>query len=679
MSSGTGGGGQGGTDEFLAEAAEIVERLQAGISSLDEGHRAGRVSPSQLNDVFRAAHSLKGLAGIFGVDTLVALAHEFENLLHGMRLGKVELTGEILNTLYESGEAFGLVLRDMQSGVTQDSAVLTDLTARLQAASTGETETTDDPLRNLGLPDGMLSVLTEYEEHRLIENVRNKVPLFLLNVIFALETFDDELTSLSDILTAHGELLTTLPGSEAPAGRIAFALLFASRAAKEDWEHQLTGDVDIQQVSRRASHAPTPPQEVEVVAAERETASSGPIGDSIRVDIRKLDGLMNVVGELALVHAEVTRALHDLRMVSGSQRVVLDLQKTTRTFERHLAELQQGIMNVRMVPLHIVFERLARTVRRISREVNKEVRFRVSGEDTEFDKVIIEELSDPLLHLVRNSLDHGIEPAEVRQAIGKPATGTITVHAFPKGRHVVIEVSDDGSGLDEVAIRRIALEKGLVDEERVGTMTQRELWGFIFHPGFSTRREVTEVSGRGVGMDVVKTNIGRLSGVIDVNSTPGAGTQFTITLPITLAIVQALVVETGTSVFALPLSSVLEIRVLEEYEVKTIEGREVIFGRDETIPLLWLSDVFRLPPPEEKPAQRHVVIVGLARNRLGIVVDDLIGQQDIIIKPMGRLLRRVKGIAGATDLGTGRLVLVLDIGELVEEALVSVQAAVGLG
>lgn len=676
MTPSRGSGSQAGMSEFLAEATELVDRLQQGLSELDRALAHGEVAPGQLNDVFRAAHSLKGLAGIFGVDSLVGLTHAFEELLHGLRLGKRQLTATTLGAMYEVGEAFARTLANVRTNSGHDLDALHALADKLKTLA-GEVATSEQlPLSKLELPDGMLSVLTEYEEHRLAENVRNQVPLFLVRCIFSMDNFDRQLAAVAQALASYGEQLCTLPGGDAPAGAIAFELLVATSAPEADWAAALASidsRITVHAVSRRAAPEPAAPAAAPPAGTESDVGAS-PIGDSVRVDIRKLDELMNVVGELALVRGGLVRALSDLRNVSGGQRVAIDLQKTAHALERHLTELQQGIMNVRMIPLRVVFDRLARTVVRLSRETGKQVNFEVAGEETELDKVIIEQLSDPLMHLVRNSLDHGIEPADVRQAHGKSPVGQVTVRAFPRGRHVVIEVADDGAGLDDVAIRRAVLERGLMDEERVGTLSRRELWNFIFQPGFSTRRDANELSGRGVGMDVVKTNISRLSGMIDVTTAPHVGTTFTITLPITLAIVQALIVQSGERTFALPLSSVLEIRALENTSIRTIEGRAVIFGRKGTIPLIWLSDVFGHQPLAEDPPQRYAVVVGLAHSRLAIVADDLLGQQDIIIKPLGRVLRRVPGIAGATDLGGGTLILVLDVGELVEESILASKA-----
>jgi len=296
------------------------------------------------------------------------------------------------------------------------------------------------------------------------------------------------------------------------------------------------------------------------------------------------------------------------------------------------------------------------------------VRLTISGAETELDKLIVEELSDPLMHIIRNGIDHGIEPAETRKAAGKPEVGTIAIVAQQKGNHVVIEVRDDGAGFDEARILETALRRGLVDRAVAHELSRRELLNLVFLPGFSTRDTATELSGRGVGMDVVKTNIARLSGIIDLASARGRGTQITITLPITLAIIPALIIKSAGRTYAVPLNSVLESMTMTPADVRTIEGREVITLRGQTLTLARVDNIFGLNRNDVAPERSCVVVVGLAQHRLGLVVDDLLGQQDIVIKSLGRALAGLPGIAGATELGGQQIVLVLDVGALVEES-----------
>ena len=393
------------------------------------------------------------------------------------------------------------------------------------------------------------------------------------------------------------------------------------------------------------------------------------VSQTVRVDIKKLDVLMNIVGELVLSKSNLGRISDLLKLQAGFTGLAVDLFKETRQLERKLDELQSGVMEVRLVQVRQVFDKLSRVVRKISRDAGKDISFEIAGADTELDKLIIEELSDPLMHLIRNCIDHGVETPAEREAKGKPGQGTIAVSAYQKGNHVIIEIRDDGAGLDTEKICSIAMEKNLVDPYKIGELSERDIHNFIFLPGFSTKDEVSEISGRGVGMDVVKTNIANLSGMIDVFSKKNEGTLFTITLPITLAIIKALIIESGQNIFAIPLNGVIEILTIDREDILTIERREVIQLRDQTVPLTRLADLFRIDADEEDRSRYFTVIVGLAQNKLGIIVDKMLNQQDIVIKPLGRALNKINGFAGATDLGNQETILVLDIGALIEEAL----------
>jgi two-component system chemotaxis sensor kinase CheA len=389
------------------------------------------------------------------------------------------------------------------------------------------------------------------------------------------------------------------------------------------------------------------------------------------VDIYKLDSLMNVVGEMHLVKNIIGRITKELRAMQGVTGISADLYKAQRSLERKLNELQEGILEVRMVPIGQIFTRLAQVVRKYAREAGKEIDLHLQGEETELDKIMIEDLADPLMHLIRNAIDHGIEAPDIRRQLGKPEQGIVNLTAFPRGNHVVITIEDDGAGMDPSRILDTAVEKGVLPPDH-GLDLERdreEILDLIFLPGFTTNKTVTEMSGRGVGMDVVKRNVSKLSGMIDINTEPGVGSTFALTLPITLAIIKALVIETGGQTFAIPLSSVLEILQATDDQVETIEGREVMAVRNDTIPLLRLTRAFNLAADHESDAF-FVILVGIAERRLGIIVDRLKDQQEIVIKPLGKRFSETPGIAGATELGDRRgVVLVLDVESLVDGAL----------
>jgi two-component system chemotaxis sensor kinase CheA len=350
--------------------------------------------------------------------------------------------------------------------------------------------------------------------------------------------------------------------------------------------------------------------------------------------------------------------------------------------------MQNGILEVRMVPLGQVFDKLARIVRQISREHDKQVNLVITGAETEIDKLIVEELSDPLMHMIRNAIDHGIEDRDERMRVGKPPVGTIALNAFQKGNHVVIEVEDDGKGMDPAVIVAAAIKRGIVTEAEAREMTAKDVLSLVFEPGFTTKDEATSLSGRGVGMDIVKTNMAKLGGVVDITSEVGIGTKMTITLPITLAIISVLIVEVAGRTFCMPLASVEEAIVFDESQVRTFESREVMTQRGATLPIARLAKIFQLEgfrpgvwvneeaktpkPPEVRPGQKpksYVVIATVAERRVGFVVDRLVGQQDIVIKALGKSLKKVRGFAGATELGDQRVGLVLDAAALIAEVL----------
>jgi two-component system chemotaxis sensor kinase CheA len=406
------------------------------------------------------------------------------------------------------------------------------------------------------------------------------------------------------------------------------------------------------------------------------------VSQTVRVDIRKLDNLMNVVGELAMVRAALGRITERARAEPRLRAWGTELHRLQRTFERHLTQMQNGILEVRMVPLGQVFEKLARVVRQISREHDKEVNLVITGAETEIDKLIVEELSDPLMHMIRNAIDHGIETREERNLVGKPMAGTVALNAFQKGNHVLIEIEDDGMGMSPDLLLETAIKRGLLKREEAEELSTREAYNLIFLPGFTTRDEVTDTSGRGVGMDVVKTNIGKLGGVVDITSEVGIGTKITITLPITLAIISVLGVEVGGRSFAIPLASVEEAIAFDETLVRSFDGREALTQRGATLPICRLGRFFEIEDPPmpdgRRTAKPCVVIASVGNRRLGFVVDRMVGQQDIVIKALGKSLRSVRGFAGATELGDQRVGLVLDVAALMDEVMASDKERIGL-
>ncbi|RKG90618.1 chemotaxis protein CheA [Corallococcus terminator] len=761
--------------EFVAEATEILDALGRDLLALDEA-RDQEADPEHINGIFRAAHSLKGLSGLFGQERITQLAHAAEDLLDRLRLGRLTLDDQVLDALVDALDTFQSLLGETSRGeegedLTRRTRAMEDRLARMGSPPPVVEE---DPLERLELDASVRAVFTEYEEHRLRENVRRGVALWRVRAAFDLSDFDKGLADLNARLKPLGEVISTLPSSR-PGGAtgIAFDLIFGAKVSAQELEAGLQGTpAELEPLAvrppqdgedgpafdlPRSPDAAPPPSEtpdtgpVTAPRAKRkkkgprsqplaleagetrpllpvDTATSGPgtaltgapssgvtalplgspprmravespsattlglqsaasapvpagrprpeetslrsLTQTVRVDIGRLDGLINMVGELLLIKANLQRLAETSRQdgtVALSKLFGQELSRETRQLERKLEALQEGLLEARMVPVGQVFDKLARLVRRIAREAGKEIDFVSTGGEVELDKLIVEELSDPLMHLIRNAIDHGAEGPEARLSVGKPRRALLRLRAEQKGNHVLISVSDDGSGIDESRVREVALSRGLVTASQISEMTRRELLNLIFLPGFSTRSSVSALSGRGVGLDVVKNNLGNLSGIIDVWSERGKGTAFHLTLPVTLAIVRALVVGVSGRTYAVPLNSVLEILSVQPQDIRTVERREVLDLRGQTLPFLRLGRLFLLP---EREVNRHfVVVVGLAQQRLGIAVDELFGQQDIVTKPLGGRLSGVKGISGATDLGNRRTVLVLDVAELLEEGI----------
>jgi len=698
-------------DDFLAESEELLDKLNQDLAQLGDGIAAGRSNPDLLNGIFRDSHSIKGLAGMFGFDDVAELAHHLENLLDHLRMGKISFNDTLLDCLFDTLEGIAGLVR----GKANDPAFTQDISAyqeRIEHLLVGPTENNEDRFAELNIDTSLLDVLTEYEEHRLQENIKQGKSLYLLKVAFSLMTFDTELSELTDKIKSCGEVISTLPGADNDNPEmLSFRILCGVDVSVVEIRNLLgitglaievvagmvdDGDAEVQEsavqeeepaelppVDATINLPPEEPPEPEPVkpASDLETAavadarqddsSAKSFTSTVRVDIGKLDYLMTIVGELALAKGSIAQLCN--QVYAAGLPVARDLDKAIHALERRLNDLQTGVMDVRMVPVRQLFDKMNRIIRRMAQELGKKVKLEVRGGDTELDKLIVEDLADPLMHIIRNALDHGIEAPQERAELGKPESGSIALIASQKGNHVVIEVHDDGRGIDPEILRAKGIEKGLITADT--QLSRQDLFGLLFHPGFSTREEVSEFSGRGVGMDVVKSNISALSGMIDMSSEVGKGTIMSLTLPITLAIIKALVVRVKEKDYAIPLNSVLETLMLEPGMLQTIEGREVMELRQQTLSLLRIDELFKLEG-EMPSSNQFVVVVGFADKRMGIVVDELRGQQDVVIKSLGKALDFVKGIAGAADLGNQKTILVLDVSGLIGEAL---QREGGLG
>ena len=623
---------------FRDEAEELLQQIDADLLKLEENVSTGHTDPEIVNSLFRALHTVKGSSGMLGFTDVQALAHKLENLCDLLRKDRMPLSEGAVDVLFSG--------RDL----------LTDL---VEAAIGGEPMPTgvDEYVRKL---DQFTSI---YEETAQVIDGH----------IGAQQPFEDE-------AAAQTEASAGPPDVEAFEAEIARLLAEAEqqKPAPEPAPLQAQAQPQTEPVAApRAAEAP-PAAPAAATAPAAKPAKSSSIHQTIRVDIERLDALLNLVGELVINRTRISdiantleRLMQDKASKDASSGIIAplakDLSDSAALLARTTNEIQESIMKVRMVPIGQVFDRFPRLVRDVAKARGKEVLLEISGAETDLDKTIVDEVGEPLMHLLRNNVDHGIEAPDERVRLGKPRAGTIKLNAYHEGNQIIIEVSDDGAGINLEKVRARGIKQGLISAD--DRLSDREIVELIFTPGFSTAEVVSDVSGRGVGMDVVKRNITGLKGVFDVDTVPGQGTRFTIKLPLTLAIIQALLVRVAQELYAIPLDSVIESQRVEMADVRTVHGNEVITLRGQVVPLVRIAEFFELGG-ERDPQKVMIVIVGLQGRQVGLVVDSFEGEQEIVIKPLSDVVGRIAGISGATILGNGSISLIIDVHSLVSEAYV---------
>lgn len=713
---------------YLLDSQEQIEKMGAGLLQLEkEGTNIGLI-----NDMFRSAHSLKGASGTMGFTSIVALTHAAEDLLDRLRQGKMEVSLQVVDVLLAVTDRVKAMLAQVEHRV-EITEEYQDLVDEMKAIMNGEDWTTNEPDKNVlneaeetttnaftpldfqlteeektqivsaqTMGHGVYQVDVKFESNTLMKAVRAVMAVQRMENLgqvirilpsmedlesgchegFALLVQTDD--SLEEIYTEISEVseLTDVQVNPYPGMELQEVLYAEQEAAaaslltapQEETVAVLT-EVPASPNKVVAEEAiPTPAKSIvnkptTTTGAGNNVTESNAQAHTIRVDTARLDNLINLVGEMVITRTRIVQIGSDLKDQHPMDSLVNNLNETTVYLGRLMNDLQESAMRLRMVPIGTVFSRFPRLVRDLARKTSKEIDLIIHGEDTELDKTVVEAIGDPMMHLIRNSVDHGIESPVERRKAGKPEVGQITLDAYHEGNHIAILVSDDGKGLDLNKIRTKAINKGLISERE--ELDEREIANLIFLPGFSTADKVTDISGRGVGMDVVKKALNNLGGMVDITTRQGEGTTFTIRLPLTLAIIQALLVEVGTEIYAVPLSSVLETLLVQRQDIKTVGGLPMVQLRGNTLPLISLQQRFDLPTPEAESEEVFVVVVGLGDKALGLIVDELRGQQEIVIKSLGDLLNNVPGIAGATILGDGKVTLILDIGSLIQDILVT--------
>ncbi len=653
--------------EFISEAEEILEALTVDIQQLETGVQKNAVRPELINKIFRNFHSLKGISGMVGFEKISGFTHDLETTLDRLRLGKLELTANTVDLLFQAIDLLNRMVNEVsKSGEEQSDP--SGLLQKINELVEGQSQTQESGLSELNLDEQTIKSFTEYEEHRLRENLKQELNLFSIRLRLDSSTFDQDLRSITEVLSNYGEIISTLPSFDISAGAnvMVFRLIFGTTKSKQNLAQVIERD-DVEIINiRKKSKAPIASVVEEQPDVEKAVDDSlKSLSHTVRVDIQKLDEVMNIIGELVIVKAVITNLSRQITSLQGNSSAGLSLLRSAAELEKKLNDLQRSVIEIRLVPIGQIYNKLSRMIRKLSRETNKQIELIFFGEDTELDKILIEQLSDPLMHIIRNAIDHGIESAEERKRNGKSEKGTIQLGAFQRGNNVVIQIQDDGRGIQIKKIQELARKKNLIPKEH--TIDIKECVDLIFSPGFTSSDQITELSGRGVGLDVVKKNISDLKGTINVTSEQGKGTRFEITLPITLAIIQALIVRTSGRKYAVPLSSVSETVRIQQSEIRTVDRKEVYYLRDRTVPLIRVSDVFQLDNTNHRD-KFFAVIVKIGEQSAGLLVEEMLGQQEIVIKTMGEKLKNIPGIAGAAEIGEQKPILVIDAESIVEKA-----------
>ena len=678
-------------DMFLDESHEHLQSLNEGLLSLEENSD----DVSVVNEIFRNAHTLKGMSATMGYNKIAELTHEMEDVLDLIRKEQLKLNEDIIDTLFKCLDSLEQMINSVGDGEAEDVVDVTDLVAKLSSISKGTPmpkaadaaaeaapqETADSP--SIVLTDIDKDVLKQAKESGMI-GVHVQVTLAATCLLKSARSY-----MVMNALDELGDVIKSVPPAEDLEQEKfdhTFDVLLITAAEVKDVEEALESISEIEKVSvnvvdteAKAEEQATPAEAPK--AAEAKPQAKAPVktpakapakkeaskkdaahhkhqSQSVRVDIDKLDTLMNLMGELVINKVRLEQI--------GQTHRLAELTETLEQMDRVTTDLQNIVMKVRMVPVSAVFNRFPRMVRDVSKELNKEINLTIEGEETELDRTVIDEIGDPIMHLLRNSLDHGVEHPDDREAKGKPRTGEVGLIARHEGNNVVIMVTDDGAGINADVIRRKAVEKGMISQEEADKLDDADAVRLIFLPGFSTADKITDISGRGVGMDVVRSKIEALSGHVDVETNIDEGSVFKIKLPLTLAIIQAMLVKVQEEMYAIPLGSIDSTINIQPTDIKTVRNKEVIVLRGEIIPIIRMEETLQVPHVKDSD-EIFVVVVHAGEAKAGIVVDNLIGQQEIVIKTLGNLFAGLKMFSGATVLGDGRVALILDVATMMQQ------------
>ena len=639
--------------DFLVESFELVEKLDEDLVELENNP----TDLELLNGIFRVAHTVKGASSFLNFDVLTHLTHHMEDVLNKARHAEIVLTPNIMDVVLESIDLMKALLETIRDTSSDAGIDVSACVTRLDMVSGGDGNVESPVVEEAPVVEGVQEASQPSADEPDYENMDDG-------------EIEDEIERLLQQRQAEDR-------AKREAKIAAGESVLAAPPEPDSGEKAEEKPAPKEEPKPKPAPAPTPlgtfkeeepHEDDDPKAAAPAKRAPAAVEQTIRVDVKRLDHLMNLIGELVLAKNRLMKINEEVEERYEGEEFLEELNQVVSIVSLVTTDLQIAVMKTRMLPIGKVFNKFPRMIRDLSRELNKKIELALAGEDTELDKSIVEEIGDPLVHIIRNSCDHGVETPAERIAKGKDEAGTIGLKAYNEGNQIVIQIDDDGKGLDPVMLKNKSLEKGIISEKEADNMSDKEAFALIFKPGFSTAAAVTSVSGRGVGMDVVKTNIEKLNGIIDIDSEVNVGTSIKLKIPLTLAIIQALLVGVQEEYYAIPLASVLETVRISKEEIYTVEGRSVMRLRDDVLSLVHIGDIFEVERILDASEHAYVVVLGLGTSKLGLIVDTLVGQEEIVIKSLGDYLKGIDGIAGATIRGDGGVTLIVDVVALMQMA-----------
>lgn len=626
---------------FFAEVTEQLENLEQDILRLEKDNDDKEL----IQNIFRYAHSIKGSSASMGFEHLKELTHQMEYVLDLIRKEKLTATHEVVDVLFECLDVLRVLKEEYENG--NDPSDIKDIVVKLQA------------LTNTEQPKAVANTKAVEKNEAVLKSLVAGEAVLMVQVVFTE-------TSQTRAIRAHlvkkevekiGHVLQMDLGEvELPESRSVYFYVVKQADNQADVATRITNIMDVESVRFEEVKPPVKQEE-----KEKKTPTKKQTNQTVRVDVHKIEDLMNLVGEILIDQTMVSQLNQELKGEFQASESVSEQERILKHMSRVISEFQENVMKIRMLPIEQLFSRFPRVVRDLSSQLGKEIDLVMEGGETELDRTVIEELTDPLIHIIRNSLDHGIESVAVRKEAGKPEKGTITISATHKENQVVLVVEDDGAGIDPEKIKASALKKGVITPQQAEKMTDNELVHLVFAAGFSTAQQVSDVSGRGVGMDVVRNHIEKLNGMVEIQSKKGVGTKMVIKLPLTLAILKAFLIEISERTFAIPMSSVIEIFRIKKENIQSINGQKMVKIRDLSIPLYFGNEMFDFEDKGKNQEELVMMLIGIAEKRIGLIVDRLTGNQEIVIKSLGSYVGKIPAISGSTILGDGKVALILDV------------------